>query len=62
MYTLEENYQDALDKIEELQERIDKAIEYIERQKYLDMCETTQALFENEINNLLDILRGETNE
>lgn len=56
MYTLEENYQDALDKIEELQERIDKAIEYIglneEDLKLYDIYDVNGI-------ELLNILRGE---
>ena len=51
MYTLEENYQDALDKIEELQERIDKAIEYFVRR------DIEWGSYEQKV--LLNILRGE---
>lgn len=68
MYTLEENYQDALDKIEELQERIDKAIEYIENNKKTlnknDVKGTRLKVgtFMWGVDDLLDILRGEDNE
>lgn len=61
MYKLEENYQDALDKIEELQERIeelqeriDKAIEYFVRR------DIEWGSYEQKF--LLNILRGEDNE